>query len=159
MDLETAKEALAQFMEMNKMRKTLERYAILETVYRLDKHVSADELHEIMKPDFMVSRATVYNTLEMLYRAKIVMRHQFGSAVVYERWTNKTHYHTICTICGTVSEFQNTTLKNSLSTIKLRGFSIAGHDLHVYGTCTKCRQRIGRQKKNLLKNNDKKMNV
>ena len=133
-ELKAAKTALTQFMTMNKMRKTPERYAVLEAVYS----------------------GTVYNTLEMLYRAKLVMRHQFGGVILYEKRTNKQHYHMVCTECNSISEFSDTTLKNALSTIKLRGFNITDHDLCIYGICTKCRQKLGRQKKKLLQNNDKK---
>lgn len=154
-ELKAAKTALTQFMEMNKMRKTPERYAVLEAVYSSGKHLSADDLHATMNEEFRVSRGTVYNTLEMLYRANLVMRHQFGGVTLYEKHTSKSHYHMICTECDSISEFSNATLKNALSTIKLRGFNITDHDLCVYGICTKCRQKLGRQKKKLLKNNDK----
>ena len=155
-ELKAAKSALTQFMAMNNMRKTPERYAVLEAIYNAGKHISADELHEAMADEFRVSRGTVYNTLEMLYRANLVLRHQFGGVILYEKRTSKPHYHMICTECNTISEFNNTTLKNALSTIKLKGFNISDHDLYVYGICTKCRQRIGRQKRKLLQNNDKK---
>lgn len=155
-ELEAAKTTLTQFMTMNKMRKTPERYAVLEAVHNSGKHISADDLHATMNEKFRVSRGTVYNTLEMLYRANLVMRHQFGGVILYEKRTNRPHYHMVCTECNSISEFSSTTLKNTLSTIKLRGFNITDHDLCLYGICTKCRQKLGRQKKKLLQNNDKK---
>jgi Fur family ferric uptake transcriptional regulator len=155
-ELDEAKAVFTQFMERNNMRKTMERYAILEAIYQLGKHITADELHAIMKEKFRVSRGTVYNTLEMLYRANLVRRHQFETAIVYEKYASTPHYHMICTECGTITEFQNATLKNVLSTVKLRGFNIADHTLYVYGTCSGCRRKIGRMKKKLLNNNDKK---
>lgn len=155
-ELEAAKTTLTQFMTMNKMRKTPERYAVLEAVHNSGKHISADDLHATMNKNFRVSRGTVYNTLEMLYRANLVMRHQFGGVVLYEKRTNRPHYHMVCTECNSISEFSSTTLKYTLSTIKLRGFNITDHDLCLYGICTKCRQKLSRQKKKLLQNNDKK---
>lgn len=152
--LAAAKDTLTQFMVLNGMRKTPERYAILEAVYKADKHVTADELHAMLEDEFRVSRGTVYNTLEMLFRANLVLRHQLGTAVEYEKKADKPHYHMKCLECGTVTEFYNVTLINALSTVKLRGFNISDHDLYVYGTCTRCRQKIGRMKKKLLKHKD-----
>lgn len=155
-DLTKAKELLTQYMTINSMRKTAERYAILEVVYNSGQHLSADDIYIFLADKFRVSRATVYNTLEMLFRANLILRHQFENAVVYEKRSNTPHYHMKCLECGTITEFQNVTLKNVLSTVKLKEFHISDHDLYVYGTCARCRRIIGRLKKQLLKNNDKK---
>ena len=48
-DLEEAKEILTLFLERNNMRKTPERYAILEAVYKANKHVTADGLFAEME--------------------------------------------------------------------------------------------------------------
>lgn len=154
-ELDAAKEVLTEYLTINGLRKTPERYAILETLYKVKKHVSADELHDMMESSFKVSRGTVYSTLETLYNAHLAIRHQFDTATVYERIPDKPHYHMICTECGIVSEFYNVTLKNALSTIKIKGFSISDHKLYVYGTCTKCKQRLGRLKKKLNKQDNK----
>ena len=58
---------LDNYLEMNNHRKTPERYAILRAVYGMEGHFTLDELGEKLTEDykFPVSRATLYNTLNL----------------------------------------------------------------------------------------------
>lgn len=152
-DLEEAKEILTLFLERSNMRKTPERYAILEAVYKANRHVTADGLFADMESSpFRVCRVTVYNTLELLYKANLVVRHQFETVVEYEfRHSGAFHYHRVCTECGTIEEFKSTVLTKSLELIKVKGFRVEDHALYLYGTCSKCRARISRQNKKIKK--------
>ena len=68
-----------QYMQMHRMRKTPERYAIMEKVFDTVSHFSIDSLHTLVESDgYHVSRATVYNTIELLIEAGLVRRHTFG---------------------------------------------------------------------------------
>ena len=110
-----------------------------------------EELYEKLLSDghFRVSRATVYNTMELILDAGLVLRHQFsGTRVEYEKCFNvRPHNHKICIMCGEVSEFSNDGLDRTISEMRIPRFKQSMYSLYVYGLCSKCQTKIKRAKK------------
>ena len=76
--LEEVKKILDKHLEIKGLRKTPERYAIINEIYSFDHHFDADELYsQMIKKKYRVSRATIYNTLELLVSIELVTRHVF----------------------------------------------------------------------------------
>jgi Fur family ferric uptake transcriptional regulator len=97
-EIAIVKQKLTEFLEENSQRKTPGRYAILEEIYKIDEHFDIDYLHKLFKEkQFRVSKATIYNTLELLLEAGLVRKHQFGKIqAFYEKsYFNKNHDHII----------------------------------------------------------------
>lgn len=137
--LDQVREIFRDYLRSNELRQTPERLAVLEEVYASDDHFDADELYMRLKTKgVQVSRATVYNTLELLDEADLVKRHQFGqNQSKYEAsWSYRQHDHLICTDCDKVFEFCDPRIQGIQEMVaEIFNFTIESHSLHMYGSC------------------------
>lgn len=137
--LDEVRRLFADFLKQRGQRQTPERFAILESIYATGDHVDADALYLRLKNDgVQVSRATVYNTLELLLDCDLVVKHQFGKTQAkYERsFAYWQHDHLLCIDCGAIFEFCDPRIQSIQETVaEIYGFEIAQHALNMYGHC------------------------
>jgi Fur family ferric uptake transcriptional regulator len=144
------RELFTGYLELHQHRKTPERYAILDEIYSSKVHFDVDELFLKMKTrNYHVSRATVYNTLDLLVESGLVKRHQFGQNTSHyeQAFGYKQHDHLICNKCKRVFEFCDPRVQQITSTMGgLLKFEVSSHSLHLYanpqtdpqGNCIQC---------------------
>lgn len=146
---EAAKDIFTEYLKKHKHRKTPERFAILKRIYSLDNHFNADSLYNMMQDEYRVSLATVYNTLELLIDAKLIIKHQLdGQFAQYEKiFGNNTHHHLVCTRCGKVKEFSDKQIRTSIQGRKFAHFQMTHYSLYLFGLCNKCRDTQKKESK------------
>lgn len=144
---EKALKILEDYIILKKLRRTPERNYLLKLIYDRQDHFGAEELYNsIAKEKFNLSKATVYNSLELFLECGIVTRHYLNNNTsVYEKaYGFKQHDHFICNECGKIIEFCDPRLyqiKKSLE--EVLNVNINSHHLYLYGTCSdkKCKGR------------------
>lgn len=139
------RKVFTDYLEEHGHRKTAERFAILDEIYTLNEHFDVDSLFIRMKEKgHRVSRATLYNTIELLLDCELVTRHQFGKNLArFEKsFAFKQHDHLICQDCEHVFEFCDPRIQQIQSMMgELLNFDINHHSLNLFGKCRELKNK------------------
>ncbi len=141
-ELNSLRNRLTEFLQSRHLRKTPERYAILEKAVELAAHFEVDQLYNALEEEgYHVSKATVYNTLELLVEAGILNRHNFDTNHARYEPARGSHLHLICRKCGKIREIDQPSLTSGLIHQNYDGFIPEYSSSSVFGICAECARK------------------
>ena len=146
-NIEVIKEVLKKYLQEKGFRNTPERYTILEEIYNMDHHFNVDDLYlMMMQKKYHVSKATIYNTIEIFLDAGLIRKHQFGEKTLtsssYEKsYFDKQHDHLVIYKKDSDKEIEEIIefCDPRIQVIKQAiedafGVDVSSHSLYFYGT-------------------------
>ena len=141
MNIQLVRKRFTNFLKENGHRITNERLLVLENLFSNESHIDAENLFIKMRgKGLKVSRATVYNTLQLLLQSKLIKRSHFGETHQhYEPLSDKHHHHLICSKCGKVIEFTSNALDKVQNHVCSQyNFNFLHSSFQIIGVCKEC---------------------
>lgn len=122
-------------------RMTPQRAALLSIIQESSEHLDAEEIHRRARDrGERVSLATVYRTLELLKKLRLVDElHLWDEHHHYESRLAQEHCHLLCRVCGRVTELSGSIVKQMKSLAgRGNGFQIERSQIDFEGVCERC---------------------
>lgn len=144
-----ARGRLDDYLRARNMRRTPERFSILDVVSGMEGDFSRSDVQRVLdERSYHVSRSTLYATLDLLLDAGLLRRHRFeAGGSMFEACVagsvtapGSSELRLVCTRCGRVRRVKATAEVVALQRRNYRGFAPNYADVCVYGTCTRCRK-------------------
>ncbi len=142
---------LTKYLTEKRLKKSQERYMVLEAACRADGMFTAADIHDYITTtmNFHLSLSTVYSTLELLTTCGIMIEHFLSPKnVKFEYALGRTAFkYMICSSCGRITEIHDRSLDRMISTIKTPRLHVNYYKTYIYGICASC----ARKEKNKLR--------
>ena len=141
------REVFVNFLVKNRLKRSDQREAILDVFLRSERHLSVDDLFQLVRkrhPE--VGRTTVYRTLKLFQAAGLASELQFEGKSRFEREYKRQHHdHFICRSCGDIIEFSSPEIERLQDQVAAGlGFVIEGHRHQIFGRCRRCARVVAR---------------
>ena len=126
------------------LKRTQQRFDILDAFMGSIGHITAYDLHTILKKRRLnIGFSTVYRTLKLLTECGIAHEVNFGDGVARfaKAFKRETHGHLVCTKCGNAVEFETLPFDKTKTQIAAKnGYIARSFRFEIYGLCRKCRK-------------------
>ena len=119
---------------------TIQRLAVLECLCKTRQHPTADQVLSAVRRKFpSISRATVYNTLDALTKAGMILRLSVDPTVARYDADLGPHAHFRCRVCGKVYDIE--VKKGKPIDVNADGHLVESVRTYAYGVCASCREK------------------
>ena len=139
-------EVFVAFLKKKSLKLTKQREEILTCFVKTNKHLSIEDLYNIVKAkDSNIGQATVFRTLKLLCDANIARPVYFGDKKIrYElKYGHEHHDHLVCVKCGRSIEVVDPQIERLQDKLcKKFGFLSDKHTLQIFGICKQCKNKI-----------------
>ena len=140
------KEQFHLFLSKKGLKATLQRNLILDAFLGLDRSTHIDELYLLLRgrhPN--IGHATVYRALRLFAAAGIAREVNLGDGLTrYEAAGGKRRDYLVCNDCGTVTEFENSTIaRHQAELARNLGFTVQSLKIELRGICGNCLAQQG----------------
>ncbi len=133
---------LKKVLQKENLRYTQQRQSIWDELCSSEEHRDAEEIYlSLRKKGVNASRATVYRTIDVLVKNKLVRKLELGDGkALYENKIDSHHHdHLICVKCGKIEEFMDQTIENRQDKIvEDMGFKMIRHIHQLFVLCDEC---------------------
>ena len=133
---------LKKVLQKENLRYTQQRQSICDELCSSEEHRDAEEIYlSLRKKGVNASRATVYRTIDVLVKNKLVRKLELGDGkALYENKIDSHHHdHLICVKCGKIEEFMDQTIENRQDKIvEDMGFKMIRHIHQLFVLCDEC---------------------
>src|SRR5687768_6797757 len=136
------KEIFTAYLATHGLKRSEQREVILDTFLRSERHLSVDDLLQLVqKRRSDIGRTTIYRTLKLLQAAGLATELVLQGQTRFEREYKRQHHdHFICKTCGEIFEFSSDEIERIQDEIAADiGFGVDGHRHQILGhgrTCT-----------------------
>lgn len=125
------------------VRWTIQRYAVLEYLYTHRTHPTAEEIFRALKRQFpAISKATVYNTLELLKQYGLVRELYLEKERARYDFEVAPHFHLVCRSCGGIYDLD---LSAPSVPKEVDGHVVEDVMYCAFGVCAECRSKAEQQ--------------
>ncbi len=140
----TNKALFRDYIKDENLKNTKQRNYILQILLREKKHLSANELYQLVRKKYpSIGYATIYRTLKLLYKSGLCrqLKLEDGKTKYEHSYAQEHHDHLICLNCGKIIEvFDNQIELLQLRLAKKYEFDVKNHKMELYGFCNKCKK-------------------
>lgn len=141
--LNKAKETFRNYILEKGLRNSRQREAILDVFFSAEKHITVEELFNMMKKTVPeIGYATVHRNLSLLCECGLADEIKIGKQKArYEpKFGHEHHDHLICIKCGKFIEVNDTKIESLQDKLAAANdFIPVRHKLEIYGICNKCK--------------------
>jgi len=134
------------FLRRKGLKLTRQRQEILKAFLKIEKHLSTEDLYEVIKrKDPSIGQATVFRTLRLLSQAGMAREINLGDRrVKFEHGHGHRHHdHLVCKACSKLIEAVDPEIERLQDDLcKKFDFTPTSHRLQIFGICNQCKTKL-----------------